>query len=247
MKDLWKIYRLQAYENDLLYLREQIGLLDPGKEIQEKKNNASSLLKNSRDKLEANNKRIKVLSFETVELDKQIKTIEDKLYGGRPVNSKETAQWQKKIEDIKRKRETIDEESLTLIYDNEGLEDEIKKIENDYKIIEEEYKKYYSVYEVNLKDLNSKIDDIENKKKKIKESSTEELLKIYEDTKIRRGGVAIVALQKSFCTGCGMTLSERLVERAKLKMTLEYCEHCGRILYWEGDKGITPQTVASQA
>ncbi|MEQ8188099.1 MAG: C4-type zinc ribbon domain-containing protein [Candidatus Eremiobacterota bacterium] len=247
MKDLWKIYRLQAYENDLLYLREQISLLDPGKELEEKRNNASSLLKNARDKQETNNKRLKALGFETLELDKQIKTIEDKLYGGRPVNPKETAQWQKKIDDIKKKREAIDEESLTLIYDNEGLVDEIKKLEQDYQIIEEEYKKYYTVYEGELKDLNSRIEDIENKKKKIMESSTEELLKIYEDTKIKRGGIAIVALQKSFCTGCGMTLSERLVERAKLKMTLEYCEHCGRILYWEGDRGASQQPATSQA
>lgn len=247
MKDLWKIYRLQAYENDLLYLREQISLLDPGKELEEKRNNASSLLKNARDKQETNNKRLKALGFETLELDKQIKTIEDKLYGGRPVNPKETAQWQKKIDDIKKKREAIDEESLTLIYDNEGLVDEVKRLEQDYQMVEEEYKKYYSVYEGQLKDLNSRIEDIENKKKKIMESSTEELLKIYEDTKIKRGGVAIVALQKSFCTGCGMTLSERLVERAKLKMTLEYCEHCGRILYWEGDRGSSQQPATSQA
>ncbi len=246
MKDLWKIYRLQAYENDLLYLREQIGLLDPGKELEEKKNNASSLLKSGRDRQEANNKRLKALGFETLELDKQIKTIEDKLYGGRPVNSKETAQWQKKIDDIKKKRETIDEESLTLIYDNEGLVDEIKKLEQDYQLVEEEYKKYYSLYEGQLKDLNSRMEDIESKKKKIMESSAEELLKIYEDTKMNRGGIAIVALQKNFCTGCGMTLSERLLERARSRMTLEYCEHCGRILYWEGDKGAAQQPVASQ-
>ncbi len=132
-----------------------------------------------------------------------------------------------------------------MIYDNEGLVDEIKKLEQDYQLVEEEYKKYYSVYEGQVRILIPGLEDIENKKKKIKESSTEETVKIYADTKMKRGGVAIVALQKNFCTGCGMTLSKRLIERARSRMTHEYCEHCGRILYWEGIKS-NPQAVSSQ-
>jgi len=97
MKDLWKIYRLQAYENDLLYLREQIGLLDPGKELEEKKNNASSLLKTGRDRQDANNKRLKALSFETLELDKQIKTIEDSFTAADPLIPKKLHSGRKRL------------------------------------------------------------------------------------------------------------------------------------------------------
>jgi len=245
VKDLWKIYRLQAYENELLELGEKIRNLDPGKEFERKKNEVLDNLQSHRDKLDNNKKRIKLLNLEIGSMDQQIKTSENKLYGGKTTNPKELAQLQKELKNLKSKREVLDEETLTLIYDNEELEDRILNLEKDYKVVEEEYKKYLEEYQKILKELNDRIEDVENKKNKIKEASSPELLNIYEDLKSRLGGLAIVSVQRNFCGGCGMTLSGMLVERVKSKMSLQYCQHCGRILYWEGEKVISHQTVDS--
>jgi len=234
MKALWKIYRLQAYEKELLSLGTQMETLDPGKELENKKNEVSTSLTSQQDKLNKNLKRIKVITYESEQIDSQIKSVESKLYGGKTRHPKELSQWERELKNLNKKREDLDEENLTLMYENEELTSRIEKIGKDYDEIEEAYKKFYSLYEKDLTELKSKIEDIETKKRKILENLEPESLEIFEKFKAKYGGIAIVPLQRNICGGCGMTLSGMLVERAKSKMSLECCDHCGRILYWEG-------------
>ena len=234
MKDLWKIYRLQAYEKELLSLRARLETLDPAKELRVKKEEVFNELKSKEDKLSKNKKRIKIVTYESDEIDKQMTAVESKLYSGKTKHPKELAQWQREQANLNKKREVLDEENLTLMYENEELEKVVEKISKKYKEIEEEFVSIYSVYEEDLNILKEKINDIENKKTTIIDSLDKETLDIFEDFKSRYGGIAIVPLQRNICGGCGMTLSGMLVERAKSRMSLQCCDHCGRILYWEG-------------
>ena len=53
----------------------------------------------------------------------------------------------------------------------------------------------------------------------------------YEYLRPKKAGRAIVAVKSNVCQGCGMTLSNSRVQRARAGTELTYCSTCGRILY----------------
>ncbi len=60
-----------------------------------------------------------------------------------------------------------------------------------------------------------------------------DLRRRYEMIKVRRNGIAIVAVRKGICSGCNMNIPPQLYNDIQRSEQIHCCPNCNRILYWD--------------
>ncbi len=71
---------------------------------------------------------------------------------------------------------------------------------------------------------------VERAREELAQQIDSRLLQIYERMS-RRFTRVVVAVERSICQGCRMSLPTSSASRSTADSTLENCENCGRILY----------------
>lgn len=63
-----------------------------------------------------------------------------------------------------------------------------------------------------------------------------ELRRRYEMIFSRRGGVAVVVIQRGICTGCHMNIPPQLFNQIQRNEQVILCPNCQRMLYWQPER-----------
>ncbi len=63
-----------------------------------------------------------------------------------------------------------------------------------------------------------------------------ELRRRYEMIFSRRGGVAVVIIQRGICTGCNMNIPPQLFNQIQRNESVILCPNCQRMLYWQPER-----------
>lgn len=79
--------------------------------------------------------------------------------------------------------------------------------------------------------LFKKVEHLESERQASTASIPNNDLRIYEQLRQRRGGVAVAKVTDKNCAACGSTLSTSLLHTARSPNQITYCDSCGRILY----------------
>ncbi len=194
----------------------------PWKKAQSEKREADRLLKDAE------------LELASVEAEK--KQAQDKLYGGKVTNSKELSQLEKDLQQLDRRREKLDEQVLR------GM-DKIEKVNKEFSTKEQACNEVrtrceadQSAHETRKEQLAKRLAELQTKRDTFTQSIDETLLERYANLKARKGGLAIVKVQKNTCGGCFMQVPESSMQKVKV-LELEYCSSCGRILYLDKEMG----------
>jgi predicted nucleic acid-binding Zn-ribbon protein len=91
-----------------------------------------------------------------------------------------------------------------------------------------------------LRDTISRLaSDIERDKSRREELITgvdHELRRRYEMIFSRRGGVAVVQIQRGTCSGCHMNIPPQLFNQIQRNDQVFVCPNCQRILYWQPER-----------
>jgi len=139
------------------------------------------------------------------------------------------------IENIKADQSII-EEKILMSYD-EG--DAIKAtIEKEKELVVAEEKKYNDEkkqIEDLVQELNKKISQLEEDRKKITPLIEKTYLGRYEKILANKDGLAMVPVQGNVCGGCFMNIPAQVINEIKMHDKIILCELCARILYLEED------------
>ena len=121
-----------------------------------------------------------------------------------------------------------------------GLFDKIdeaqKKIDEEKKIFDEEKAKTDKEKEAikaEEKEVDARLAEIKGKREAALEGIDAEAMKAYDRIRKNRGKIALCKLNGEFCGECNMTLRPQIINEAKMKKKLVFCENCSRILYAE--------------
>ncbi len=85
------------------------------------------------------------------------------------------------------------------------------------------------------------LDQLEEKRKKLRKGVPATLMKRYEFIRQRRNGTAIAPVQEGVCLGCHMNILPQQFIDLQKGLEILQCPHCQRILYWAGEEEAEPE------
>jgi len=110
------------------------------------------------------------------------------------------------------------------------------KIEEEKKIFDEEKAKTDKEKEIikaEEKEVDARLSELTGKREGFLQGVDKEILATYERIRENRGKIAIAKINGSLCGECNMTLRPQVINEAKMKKKITFCETCSRILYAE--------------
>lgn len=123
---------------------------------------------------------------------------------------------------------------------SQKLKKKIEQLADRIKESEELVKALSATTEVEIKELEFGIAGVENelrvareKKEKLSQGVSPELLFKFERIIKNKGGIGKVALKAGVCQGCHMELPQQFVNKVRLNEEIEFCPYCSRILNYE--------------
>jgi len=181
----------------------------------------------------ARDSRIKLQQVENEAQAVQIKieTSESAMYSGKIHNPKELQDLQAETAALKRRLVALEDDQLESMMAFERSEETLKKASDTMeKVVAEIANQHASLYGEKTR-LEKSIERYQAERNGLLGSISQENLKIYEQLRSQRKGVAVSKIEDDACQSCGASLRPAEVQVAKSPGKLAYCSSCGRILF----------------
>ena len=163
------------------------------------------------------------------DLRKNIAQINEKLYGGKVKNPKELLSLEQEVESFKARLRQKEDNLLDLMTEEETVQAKISSETTRLREIEGEWQQEQELLTRRLSEVEIQLFDLEQKRKVLTSGIDPQVLKLYEDVKLKKGQ-AVVKVEQGRCQGCRINLPTSEWQRARAG-TLVQCSSCGRILY----------------
>ncbi|MGB9797251.1 MAG: zinc ribbon domain-containing protein [bacterium] len=226
------LWQLEEIDDALQKSLEERNGLDDGSALKAKVDALREELERQTRELREMRREMEDKELEARGLEERRRSMESRMYGGYVSNPKELESMEREVEMLRRNQDRLEERVLELMYAMEDKSGEIKKLEEQLREEDLAYQKVRSNYEREYKRLSEKIATLEEKRKELLPQIDPALLERYKEIREREGG-GVGKVVRGVCSGCGFSVSPRLLARLKEGEGLVYCENCGRILYLE--------------
>ena len=113
----------------------------------------------------------------------------------------------------------------------EEVTEELRKLETTLAINETEWLHVQKDLKLKKKDLEKSIGEIESKRGKLSSNLDQQVIKLYDNLMISKGGLAVSRVEQGLCRACNMTLPTHQLQKARIGRDTILCNTCGRILY----------------
>ena len=202
-------------------------LLEDNKILQQ----ITELMNSIKQRIDSSNQQLN-LSEQTV-LAQQIKIqqVEARLYSGKVKNPKELLDLQAEISSLKRHYLSLENSQLQIMM---SLESDQKEYDFACVKFDSAEKEFLSKNKVLIgeRDTNLKeIDRLDAEKKAAENSISMQDLSLYNELRLKKGGLAVSTTTDGACNSCGTTLTPAQEQAAKSPEQTICCPSCGRLLY----------------
>ncbi len=171
----------------------------------------------------------KDLELADTSLETKIKQAEQRLYSGLVKNPKELLDLQNDITSLKKQKNTLDDQLFDAMVALEESETHLRTCIDTHTRVETEWR-------ASQGSLNHEQDEAEAELAKHQQIQAElraELsatdLALYDQLRRRKGGLAVVELNGSMCSGCGVRPSAHVMQQINQEQWAR-CGNCERIL-----------------
>lgn len=226
-----QLYQLQSLDSQIDQTNKE--LADIAAKLGE-----SEALKKAKSEAEAAEERLRKAQTVVQDLDLEVKglankiaTEEKKLYSGKVLNAKEAANLQDEVASVRRRHGEREERLLEAMLEAEEAEALVNQKQSELARVEAEWKADQEELKQKQNSLNSTLAELQERRPSMTGGINADELAQYEKLRAKKAGRGIVAVKNGVCQGCGMTLSNNRVQKARAGTQLVYCSTCGRILY----------------
>ncbi|MFC1873116.1 zinc ribbon domain-containing protein [Chloroflexota bacterium] len=167
--------------------------------------------------------------WEAADLGNKIKTIEEKLFSGKIVNSKELSNLQQDADIHKKQKDQIDTKTLEIIEQVEALSAALTQKARELAGLEAKWQVAQKVLAGEITSLKSALACQRQERADYVSDIDAESLTIYDKTRNIKGK-AVSQVEQGTCAACRISLSSAATQRVR-KGALVQCGSCGRILY----------------
>ena len=161
----------------------------------------------------------------------KIEQAESSLYGGQIKNPKELQDLQNDVASLKRHQATLEDKQLEAMLAFEDAQGQFKEKQNIFVTVQARV----LAENRTLADEHEKLTR-ENASLMVERNATltamdEAALKLYEQLRLTRRGVAVTKVADGACVACGGNLTPAMQQSAKAPEQITRCPNCSRILY----------------
>jgi uncharacterized protein len=224
----------------LLYQLQEIDLQIEAREKAIQKMTAdlgeSQLLREARDGLAAEQKRLATLTSEQRDLELQAEELSDKikanekdLYSGRIRIPKELSNLQQEITALKSRRSEMEDRLLALLEQIESSRKTSALLSAEFKKVDEQWRLQQSELRLGIETNRKAVDDLTPRRQAIASGIDAESLSLYQRLR-KQKGTAVARVEQGICRGCRISLPSSELQRVRGGVLVQ-CSSCSRILY----------------
>ena len=231
--DLLNLYKLQLSDSGIAYLEREIEKLKANEELKareeelcESEEKYNELVKNFNE-LDKERKR---LDDDLSLKNEKIKKNEQKLSSGMLTSSKEIMNYQEEITSIKKLNESIEDNIIEILIKIDDI-NELMRLESEKKQkISSHADKLKEEINESIASIEKKLNEYVIKKESIINLTPGDLIAKYNETKEKRGGVAVGILKDRLCMACNMEMSSGEALKMRDISEIYKCPTCKRMI-----------------
>jgi uncharacterized protein len=227
----FKLFRLQQIDSLLDRARARLREIQAALEEDSALRAAQALLAKKDQELEEASKALRRAEQDVQAQRIKIEQTEASLYGGKVRNPKELQDLQNESAALKRYRDVLEDRQLEAMMTVEECENAstaaAEALEEVQKRVAAQNARLVQEQTGLLKD----IERMENERQAAASSLQAPELRIYEQLRLTRNGIAVAKVTDRACAACGSTLSAALLSAARSPNQFTRCSTCNRILY----------------
>jgi uncharacterized protein len=226
-----QLYELQQADSGIAQHRIWIaGLDDGGKSGRslERANQELATLRQRLHELEAANRQ-KELELKSADGERKEKM--GKAYGGTIGDAKELSALERKIEELNRKRDKLEDDILKLMDEIEATQADVARQEKIVAQGQAIHDKIVGDYNEGRAKLEGEIKQLAAKRAEIAPNIEPAMLQEYESMRAKLDGVAVAGIEGNMCTACRTVLPQSALTTLKMGKVVVKCQNCRRMLY----------------
>jgi predicted nucleic acid-binding Zn-ribbon protein len=224
---------LQEVDVAVLRLEARKRVLLAGEEVEAardevlKNENALGELGLELDRLSTEQRRVE---YDVDALSQKAAAEEKRMYDGSVANAKELESMQRDIENLKHRRERLEDELLEYMEKREALETQIAAVRVSLEEASAVAKDISEGSDAELAEIEVKLTNFAAQRAGLAAGIDPELLELYDDLRAQKKGVGAAALVDGICQGCHEKLSSVQLDKLKHGGGIARCDTCRRIL-----------------
>ena len=225
------LYRLQQVDSQMDQIRKRLEVIRETLENDVKLRAAMDAVSTSETEHKKSNTALKASEAEVESQRIKIEHAEASLYGGQVTNPKELQDLQMDVASLKKYLVTLEERELEAMVRAEEtqkkLDDADKKLQQVQENLMDQNRDLTNESDALKKDL----ERLEPERNAVIENLDDSFLKIYEQLRQKKNGVAVASFEENSCSACGTTFTQSQQQNARSADQLFNCPTCGRIIY----------------
>ena len=167
--------------------------------------------------------------WEIDDLTAKIKPVEEKLYSGRIINTKELSNLQHELDSFKSHRSQLEDKALEIMEQVELSEASIATASEELKNTEAEWQGQQQQLSADMEQVKALLSDLRNKRQALWGKIDPHITELYQQL-IKQKVTAVAKVEQGICVGCRISLSTATLQQVR-GGNLVQCTNCGRILY----------------
>lgn len=227
------LYQLQQLDLELERLTAEQQALVRSLQEDNALNKARAEHQSAQQQLKAGQQAQKEAEWALDELNNRLRALDQRLYSGLITNPKELYAVQQEAQHLRAQQNRQEEMTLEMMDATDSLSSIAQQKSEALKRIELEWQENNASQLARRDQLESRRQELQEKRAKYADSIDVELLKRYEALKRSKQGRAISRVEQSSCQWCRVILTPSELQRVRASQELQACSNCGRILYYD--------------
>jgi len=178
-------------------------------------------------KLETN---LSQLDLEVEQISHKVKELEEKLYSGEEPDSKNLISLEEKLTETKESLENKESKYYIFLEEKDQLVKEVSMLKKEQQLVKASLTKGITNYKEERKELLGEKERLQNNRNKLEELIDKDLLTRYNQ---KQGDDLVVMVTNGNCSNCGVKVNFEMIRTLKKYESLERCEYCGKILFFQ--------------
>lgn len=231
--DLAILYEIQKVDTEIAAVKDAMAALDTGVDLE-------SQIAAEAAELASLVERHRGTERESLDHDLELKTLEEKrtkfrtqLYGGTVRNPRQLQDLQEEVGMLDREIGKTEDRMLELMDALESGRTETGERKGRLATMRERLRETQERYNSTTDRLRGEVGALDNRRKELAAQVPAQLLKRYEQIRVRQGNLGLVKVIGTNCPGCRVALPSETVKALKADRGTITCENCGRLLFWD--------------
>ena len=193
--------------------------------------NARASLKAAEEKLHELQTQQKSMEWDAEQVKDRITDLDGRMMRGQVGNPRDLQVIEKELVNLRERQKSLEDQAIGLMEQVEEARKSRDEQAATVQTLEGEWEGSQADLLKEQKRLRGELPEWEQHRKEFIAGVDASSLRVYNVTRARKAGLAVVRAERGICTGCRITLPSTLVQRARAGREIVYCSSCGRILH----------------